>query len=461
MIPPLDSNVNLPYTSMKEKAKSLISLVHDRLILIGIGLGVAFWLIESVMHVYVFHRLDFVESVFFPELHEAWMRLIIVAMFISFGAYAQWLMNARSRARAALRLANAELTQIFETSADGMRVVDKDFNMLRANETFCVLAGVKKEEALGRKCYEVFRGPLCHTNGCPLIRILNGENRVECDSEKVRDGGPLVPCIVTATPFCGADGELIGIVEDFKDISERKRTEEELIQSRRQLRELASYLESAREKERTRIAREIHDQLGQALTALKMELHWCIQRLPKDDSALIEKAKTLPRLIDANVHLVQRISSELRPGLLDDLGLSAAIEWQAGQFRDRTGIDCDIISEPEDIVLDQTRSTAIFRIFQEACTNIFRHANATRVEIRLKQRPKEVELTVRDNGRGITARERSDPKAFGLMGIKERVYSLGGDVDIDGVENKGTTVRVRIPTNGKEGPASAENSGGR
>jgi PAS domain S-box-containing protein len=371
-------------------------------------------------------------------------------MFVSFGIYAQWLMTARKRAQAAVRLAYAELTQIFETSADGMRVVDRDFNMLRANETFCALAGMKKEEALGKKCYEVFRGPLCHTVGCPLTRIINGEDRVECDSEKVRDGGPKIPCIVTATPFRGPEGELIGIVEDFKDISERKHAEEELRKSRRRLRELASYLESAREKERTRIAREIHDELGQALTALKMELHWCIQRLPENDKLLIEKAKTLSELIDTNVHLVQRISSELRPGILDDLGLSAAIEWQSGQFQDRTGIDCDIISEPEDIVLDQTRSTAIFRIFQETLTNIARHANATNVDIVIQEEAAGVELKVCDNGKGITEKEIVDPKSFGLMGIKERVHSLGGVVEISGAENQGTTVRVRIPTEGKE-----------
>ena len=435
---------------MKQEVKKFVNVMHDRLILMGIFLGVVFWLVESIMHVYVFHRLDFLHSVFSPELHEAWMRLIIVGMFVSFGIYAQWLMTARRRAEVALKLANAELTQIFETSADGMRVVDRDFKVLRANETFCALAGMRKENVVGKKCYEVFRGPLCHTAGCPLTRILNGEGRVECDAEKVRDGGPKIPCIVTATPFQGPSGELIGIVEDFKDISERKRTEEELRQSRRRMRELASYLESAREKERTRIARQIHDELGQALTALKMELHWCIQRLPKNDKALIKKAKTLSGLIDTNVHLVQRISSELRPGVLDHLGLSAAIEWQAGQFQDRTGVECDVVSNPEDIVLDQTRSTAIFRIFQEALTNIARHSSATKVEVILKRQPTEIVLTVFDNGKGITEKEISDPKSFGLMGIRERVHSLEGVLRIDGTPNKGTTVSVQIPIDEKE-----------
>ena len=342
-----------------------------------------------------------------------------------------------------------------------MRVIDRTFNMLRANETFCELAGIHKEDALGKKCHEVFSGPLCHTEACPLTRILNGEDRVECDSEKIPESGPEIQCIVTATPFKGPQGEVIGIVEDFKDISERKRTEKELIQSRRRLRELASHLESAREMERTRIAREIHDELGQALTALKMELHWCLKRLPKDNPELLEKAKTLPRLIDANVHLVQRISSELRPGLLDHLGLSAAMEWQAGQFQERTGISCDIIFEPNEIVLDQTRSTALFRIFQETLTNIIRHADATRVEIVLRQKDGGVELMVTDNGKGITEQEIADPKSFGLMGINERIYSLGGIVAISGSKNKGTTVRVSVPTGGSEDSTRAEDTSGR
>ena len=287
------------------------------------------------------------------------------------------------------------------------------------------------------------------------------EDRVECDSEKIPESGPEIQCIVTATPFKGSQGEVIGIVEDFKDISQRKRTEKELIQSRRRLRQLASHLESAREMERTRIAREIHDELGQSLTALKMELHWCLKRLPKDNTELLEKAKTLPGLVDANVHLVQRISSELRPGLLDNLGLSAAMEWQTGQFQDRTGISCDIVCEPNEIVLDHTRSTALFRIFQETLTNIIRHADATTVEIVLREMDGDVELTVSDNGKGITEKEIADPKSFGLMGINERVYSLGGIVAISGNKNKGTTVRVNIPAGGSEDSTRAEDTSGR
>jgi PAS domain S-box-containing protein len=143
----------------------------------------------------------------------------------------------RSRSEETTKLAHTELNQIFETSADGMRVIDKDFNVLRVNQTFSALSGMSKDEAIGKKCYEVFRGPLCHTHSCPLTRILDGEERIERDAEKERSDGTMVTCIVTATAFRGPDGKLIGIVEDFKDISERKRAEEAIQESEKYYRE--------------------------------------------------------------------------------------------------------------------------------------------------------------------------------------------------------------------------------
>jgi len=235
----------------------------------------------------------------------------------------------------------------------------------------------------------------------------------------------------------------------LQEITERKRAEEELKQSRERLRDLASHLQWIREEERRRIAREIHDELGQALTALKMDIHWLDHRLPKDQPLLLEKAKTMSRLVDVTVQSVRRISSELRPGLLDDLGLSAAIEWQANEFSRRTGIQCDTVSDPEDIVLDQDRSTAVFRIFQETLTNIARHANPTAVEVILKETSGKVELEVRDNGKGITEKQVSDARSFGLIGMGERVHYLGGDLRISGARNKGTTVKASIPIDKK------------
>jgi len=429
---------------LKKEIKSQPYAVHSRFILLGIAFGVVFWMLEAAVHVLVFHDVGFFEQVFSPEPHEVWMRLTIVAMFIGFGIYSQWIVTARWRAERAAIRANTELAQIFDTAADAMRVVDKDFNMLRVNETFAALSSMAKGEAIGKKCYEVFWGPLCHTKDCPLTRILGNVDCVECDSEKVRKDGTKIPCIVTATPFRGPDGDLIGIVEDFKDISERKRSDQEIMQSHKQLRDLASHLQVVREEERALIAREIHDELGQALTALKMDVHWLHHRLPGEKQSLIDKTNVMSKLIDRTVQSVRRIYAELRPGLLDDFGLSAAIEWEAGEFSKRTDIECEIRSEPKDMVLPQGLSTAIFRIFQETLTNITRHANATKVQISLTKNADRVEMRVSDNGKGIEDQEILEPKSFGIIGMRERVHYLHGNLRISGSSN-GTTVEVTIP----------------
>jgi signal transduction histidine kinase len=200
-----------------------------------------------------------------------------------------------------------------------------------------------------------------------------------------------------------------------------------------------------REGERTAIALEIHDDLGQALTGLKMDLSWLAKKLPRDQRPLLDKTKAMTELTDATIKTVKRLSTELRPGLLDDLGLIAAIEWQADEFENRTGITCALSIDPADIVLDRDRSTALFRIFQETLTNVARHAHATRVRVSLKEKNGIVELKVGDNGKGITEKQISDPKSFGLMGIRERVHPWRGTVKIKGAPDKGTTVTVSIP----------------
>jgi PAS domain S-box-containing protein len=215
---------------MRDKTSNPV-MITERLAWMSIGLAVFFWIVESAIHVFIFQEPGFIQQISSPPSHEVWMRIVVVAMFIGFGMYAQLSIIQRRRAEEAARGAHAELNQIFETAADGMRVVDKDFNVLRVNRTFSRLSGVRKNEAIGKKCYEVFRGDVCHTSGCPVTRILGGEERVEYDAQKERNDGSTVPCIVTATPFRGAGGELIGIVEDFKDIAERKQAEKALQES--------------------------------------------------------------------------------------------------------------------------------------------------------------------------------------------------------------------------------------
>ena len=230
----------------------------------------------------------------------------------------------------------------------------------------------------------------------------------------------------------------------FEDITDRKIMENELKKSREQLRDLAFHLHMILEQERREIAREIHDELGQALTALQLDLHSLKKKLPGDEKILNEKADSMLSLIDITNRSVQRISTHLRPALLDDLGLNAAIEWQFEEFEKRTGIQCDLELYGDDSALEEELSTAIFRIFQETLTNIVRHAGATRVSVSLRLESGRLILEVKDNGRGITKRQASAPESFGVIGMRERLYPWGGEVEISGSPDEGTTVRVSL-----------------
>jgi PAS domain S-box-containing protein len=421
--------------------------ISQRLIVIGFILGALSWLVESFIHSQFFYdqHKDFASNIFFPDIHELWMRLIIVVLFISFAFYAHRMVRALRVAEMKVNRVNIELTQIFDTSADGMRVIDKNFNTLRANRTFLELAGISQGGVEGRKCYDVFKGDCCHTPKCPMVRLQNGEERIEYDGIKIGSNGLPIPCIITATPFRDSEDNLVGIVEDFKDISERKSAELNLQRSHAQLRNLTSHLEMVREEERRGMAREIHDELGQSLTCLKMDVHWLSNHLSNEDESVYEKLHVVNQQIDNTVHTVQRISSELRPRLLDDLGLAAAIEWQAGRLQDRLGVHVKIISEPEQIQLSEACSITIFRIFQEALTNIARHAEATQIEIVLRQQEEQVTLTVKDNGIGFTPDKMGNHASLGLLGMRERACLLDGELEIQSEPGKGVTIHLTIP----------------
>ncbi len=249
--------------------------------------------------------------------------------------------------------------------------------------------------------------------------------------------------------FTIGDRDLMhAIAERLGIIIERKLTFEELRESREKLRSLTSHLQKLRELERTKIAREIHDIMGQSLTALKMDLSWIRGRIGGGQDAIIEKLGSALAMVDETIDTVRRIASELRPGLLDDLGLYAAIEWQAGEFQKRNGIACRVSGNTGDIHLDEMRSITIYRIFQEALTNIMRHAQATDVEVALMKEGDFIALSVSDNGRGIEEEEISDPRSLGLLGIRERAYSCNGSISIIGDKDRGTTITARFPLSG-------------
>jgi PAS domain S-box-containing protein len=409
-------------------------------------ISVIFWLLEASNHVLFFADSDVFEAVFAPTWHELWMRLTVVAAIMAFAILANFMVNARRKAEYAATRALSEVDQVFETAADGMRIVDRNFRVLKANETFAKLVGLPKNEIIGRKCHDVFWGEMCESPGCPLTRILEGEKDVEYDADKVRPNGTSVPCIVSATPFRRPDGTIIGIVEDFKDISERKQVERNLKKTGVRLRELTAHLQCIREEERSRIAREIHDELGQVLTALSLDVRWLKKRLPVEQMELQDKIQSMAELITATVSSISRICSELRPAVLDDVGLSAAIEWQAEEFTSRTGIACDIQTDPPEIKLSEELSVAVFRIFQETLTNIVRHARASKVEVQLRLTPSEFSMTVCDDGIGIEVSGPRKVKTFGLLGVKERVRGFGGELKLATGDTGGTCLDIVIPT---------------
>lgn len=267
-----------------------------------------------------------------------------------------------------------------------------------------------------------------------MYRILTAGRRMKWVWEKGRG-------IFSST------GELVAVEGLIIDITERKLAEEQLRRSRRQLSIHAEHLHAVLEGERTEIAREIHDELGQILTALKMDLFWVDRKLPESMPEIHDKVHSMTAHIDSTIKTVERILLELRPGLLEDLGLTPAVEWLAEEFQRRTGIVCEAILDPnpERAITDAKITTAVFRICQECLTNVTRHSRATRVEIVLRVNDGLLELLISDNGRGITRKDTRKTGSFGILGIKERINLLGGKVTIAGRKDKGTTIRVRVP----------------
>jgi PAS domain S-box-containing protein len=234
------------------------------------------------------------------------------------------------------------------------------------------------------------------------------------------------------------------IIENWFDISKRKSKEESLQSYQDQLRVLDSHLEFIKETERKKIAKEVHDELGQIMTVLKMDIYWILKRIPQENEELIEKTRSTISLIDSAIKSIQRISTELRPRILDDFGLVEAINYQIKQFIELSNINCEIIRMPENINLDQESSIAFYRILQEIMTNIIRHSNANKVTIDFEIRKKRLYMAIKDNGKGISQGVLKDPKSLGIIGIKERVKYLNGRFKIESGSG-GTEVNIDIP----------------
>ncbi len=369
--------------------------------------------------------------------------------------------NAEEALRKALAMVTEEKARseaVIAAIGDQMIVLDPEFNIIYENDLAVQTIG----SHIGRKCYVAYERSDRVCNDCPVkLSFQDGlVHRGERIAQTIVGSMHLDMC---SSPLKDRSGKVVAVIEMVRDITERKKTEEalrrsheeleklvkvrtaELILSNEELRKFSHYLEEAREKERTIIAREIHDELGQSLTALKIDLSLLAGRLPKDQKKIIEKTESMSALIEGTIQSVKRISTELRPGILDHLGLTAALDWQAGEFEKRTGIVCEVVCEPEEITVDRDRSTTVFRIFQETLTNVARHANASKVDVLLKREDSSLTLQVQDDGDGITREQVSDVRSLGLIGMRERIHYWGGSLEISGDRNRGTTITARIP----------------
>jgi len=265
------------------------------------------------------------------------------------------------------------------------------------------------------------------------------------DFRIVLPGGTTKFCHSIGHPVVNQRGDVVEISGTFMDATENKRAEEERQRAFDQLRALTAQLQTVREEERTMVAREIHDELGQALTAIKLDVTALVRELPAGEEPAVQRSQLILKLLDETIQSVQRISTELRPGILDDLGLAAALEWAAEEFEARTGTKCAISVSDQDITIDPDRATALFRIFQETLTNVARHAKATEVNVRLAKENDHLTLEVHDNGLGVREEQLATGKSLGILGMRERALLLGGEFIIQGDPVGGTTVRVRIP----------------
>ena len=355
--------------------------------------------------------------------------------------------SERKKSEIELRESEQKFKMLFNNINDAVFVTqlskDKSYgDFIEVNEVACRRLGYTKEEFLmlspsaivWQKCIDDFN--LFNE------RLLKEEHVIYDLVHRAKDK-KLIPVEINSHLFLYNDK--LTVLSIARDITERKQAEEKLKRSSKLLRELATHLQSIREEERTMISQEIHDELGQVLTALKIQVSLLANKLNKNQGPLKQKINSLADMIDSSVESVQKISAKLRPGILDELGLIAAIEWQAEEFEKLTDIKCSLVLPKDEIKLESNKTTAIFRIFQEALTNIARHSEATKVAVSLFNHQSNIYLEIQDNGRGITQEQIKDFKSLGIHGMIERAMVFGGQVYIEGFADNGTIVKVEIP----------------
>jgi polar amino acid transport system substrate-binding protein len=338
-----------------------------------------------------------------------------------------------------------KLTMAVEQNPASIVVTNLDGEIEYVNRKFTQVTGYSKEEVIGKNPRFLKSGYLSSKAYQHLWKTISAGETWRGEFHNKKKNSELYWELASISPIKDKNGMVSHYLAVKEDITRRKVVETKLKTSKQELRDLYNRLQAVREEERTSISREIHDELGQMLTALKIDVSWLIKKLSNKERTVQDRAHAMSSLLDTTIKSVQSISTHLRPAVLDMLGLSEAIEWQVQEFQKRTGTKCNVTSSVPDLNLDPELSTTVFRILQEALTNVARHAEASILNIGLYKKHNELVLKVQDNGKGISDDKNSARKSLGLLGIRERVLLWNGRVKINGAKGHGTTILVEIP----------------
>jgi PAS domain S-box-containing protein len=340
-----------------------------------------------------------------------------------------------------------ELQQvILDNIPDQAWLKDTESHYIQVNEAFMAACGLSEAQILGKTPREVWPADWGDKYVDTDMKVVKSGQRIRYEEQRFSAAGEVRWFDTIKTPIFDAQGKVIGTSGISREITDRKRAEQELRESRAQLRELSAYLQSVREEERTRIARELHDELGQTLTAIQLGLGVLDSAVRADSpaSTLTTGLESMTAMVESATNAVQRLATDLRPPILDGLGLAAALDWQLEAFSERSGIKYEL-SLPPQLQFGGDVDTAIFRIMQEALTNISRHAEASQVEVTLQLSDTELVLGISDNGKGMLLSNPSQRRRLGLVGMRERAHMLGGELKIQSSPGKGTQIELRLP----------------
>ncbi|APV52598.1 hypothetical protein BWI17_21750 [Betaproteobacteria bacterium GR16-43] len=364
-------------------------------------------------------------------------------VFLAYRQRAERLVAERALQDIAARTGN-----LVESAMDAIITIDENHRVVLFNAAAEAMFGCPRGEALGAPLDgfipERFRaGHATHVRRFGETRTVSRRMGSERIVKGLRRNGEEFPIDASISQIEVNGQRLYTVI--LRDVTERWAAEKALRASRDEIRELALAASSAREEEKARVARELHDELGQSLTALQIDITFLRESLPGAEPRVQEKLAAMQALVDGTVTAARRISSDLRPLMLDDLGLVAACDWLVQNLRQRTGIECELVIGAGDLDLPDPYATAVFRVLQESLTNVAKHAGATHVEITLERGPEGVALTVRDDGRGFPTDGPRKAGTHGLTGLRERASLLEGTVTIESGPGRGTLVEMQIP----------------